>query len=60
MEILVIAIPVLLLAAGFVVFTSLRRREAGDAAGAGHLSRETRKRDRRSRKPAPLLEGSTV
>lgn len=56
MQILVIAIPVLLLAAGFVVFTSLRRREAAEA---GHLSRETRQRDRRSRKPAPFLEGSS-
>ena len=57
MNILVIAIPILLLAAGFVVVTSLRRREAGDAAG--HLSRETRKRDRRSRKATPLLEGAS-
>jgi cytochrome b6-f complex iron-sulfur subunit len=57
MDILVIVIPVLCLAAGFVIFTSLRRREAGSATG--HLSRETRARDRKSRKPNALLEGTT-
>ena len=54
---LVIAIPVLVLLAGFVIFSSLRRSE--DAGATGFLSRETRKRDRSSRKAAPLLEGST-
>jgi cytochrome b6-f complex iron-sulfur subunit len=59
MQILVIAVPVLVLAAGLVVFTSLRRREAGDAAGQGYLSRETRRRDRKSRKANLLLEGTS-
>jgi cytochrome b6-f complex iron-sulfur subunit len=55
---LVIAIPVLVLLAGFVIFASLKRKD--DAAVAeGHLSRETRKRDRGSRKATPLLEGSS-
>ena len=55
---LVIAIPVLVLLAGFVIFASLRRKE--DARShRGHLSRETRKRDRSSRKATPLLEGSS-
>jgi cytochrome b6-f complex iron-sulfur subunit len=54
---LVIAIPVLVLLAGFVIFASLRRKE--DAQASGHLSRETRKRDRSSRKATPLLEGSS-
>ena len=40
--IIAIAIPVLIILAGVVGFTSLRRR---DAQGLGHLSRETRKRD---------------
>ena len=55
---LVIAIPVLVLLAGFVTFAALRRRE-GLEATTGHLSRETRKRDRASRKATPLLEGSS-
>ena len=59
MNILVIIVPVLVLAAGFVLFTSLRRHESGSATGVGYLSRETRKRDRKADKPAPLLEGST-
>jgi cytochrome b6-f complex iron-sulfur subunit len=45
---LVIAIPVLALAGAFMVFASLRRRE--DAAATGYLSRETKSRDRKSRK----------
>ena len=49
---LVIAIPVLAIAGAFVVFASLRRRE--DAAATGYLSRETRSRDRKSRKAAAL------
>ncbi|WP_426574324.1 ubiquinol-cytochrome c reductase iron-sulfur subunit [Aquihabitans sp. McL0605] len=54
---LVILIPVLVLLAGFVIFASQRRRE--DAGAAGYLSRETRKRDRSSRKATALQEGST-
>lgn len=41
--VIAIAIPVLVVLAGAVAFTSLRRR---DAQGLGHLSRETRSRDR--------------
>ena len=60
MNILVIVVPVLCLAAGLVIFTGLRRREAGSAAaGVGHLSGETRRRDRKSRKPDALQEGTT-
>lgn len=40
--ILLIAIPVIVVLAGIVMFTSLRRR---DGEGLGHLSRETRQRD---------------
>jgi len=40
--VIAIAIPVLVVLAAVVGFTSLRRR---DAQGLGHLSRETRKRD---------------
>lgn len=54
---LVIAIPILAVLAAFVVFASLRRRE--DAAATGYLSRETRKRDKSSRRATPLLEGSS-
>ena len=54
---LVIAIPVLVLLAGFVIFASLRRRE--DAGASGHLSRETRKRDRKASRATPLEEGSS-
>jgi cytochrome b6-f complex iron-sulfur subunit len=54
---LVIAIPVLVLLAGVVLFASQRRREGDEATG--YVSRETRKRDRTSRKATPLLEGST-
>lgn len=54
---LLIAIPVLVLLAGFVIFSSVRRRE--DVAAGGYLSRETRKRDRSARKATALLEGST-
>ena len=41
---LLIAIPVLVVLAGVVVFASARRRDTGEAIGA--LARETRKRDR--------------
>ena len=54
---LVIAIPVLVILAGFVLFASLKRRD--DAEATGYLSRETRKRDRSSRKATPLLEGTS-
>jgi cytochrome b6-f complex iron-sulfur subunit len=40
--IVLVAVPALVILAGAVAFTSLRRR---DGAGLGHLSRETRQRD---------------
>lgn len=43
---LLIAIPVLVLLAGVLLFASARRRDTGEAIGA--LARETRKRDRGS------------
>jgi cytochrome b6-f complex iron-sulfur subunit len=52
---LVIAIPVLAVLAAFVVFASTRRRE--DAVATGHVSRETRKRDRASRKALETAPG---
>lgn len=55
---LVIAIPVLVVLAGFVVFASLRRKDDAEASG-GYLSRETRKRDKGSRKANVLQEGSS-
>jgi cytochrome b6-f complex iron-sulfur subunit len=54
--IVVIAVLVLVALAGLLIISTLRRREA-DAAG--QLSRETRNRDKKSRKPAPLLEGAS-
>src|SRR5262245_25329815 len=42
--ILVIAIPVLIVLAGVLLFASARRRDTGETIGA--LARETRKRDR--------------
>ena len=54
--IVVIAVLVLVALAGLLIFSTLRGREA-DAAGA--LSRETRQRDKASRKPAPLQEGAS-
>jgi len=51
-----IAILVLVALAALLVVSALRRR---DSDTAGELSRETRKRDRRSRKPAPLEEGAS-
>lgn len=56
MEIVVIAILVLVAAAGLLIVSTLRRRES---VAAGHLSRETRKRDRSSRRAAPLADGTT-
>ena len=49
---LLIAIPVLIVLAGVVLFASARRRDTGEAIGA--LARETRKRDRGS---VAVLEG---
>jgi cytochrome b6-f complex iron-sulfur subunit len=49
---LLIAIPVLVVLAGVVLFASARRRDTGEAIGA--LARETRKRDRGS---VAVLEG---
>jgi len=49
---LLIAIPVLVVFAGVVLFASARRRDTGEAIGA--LARETRKRDRGS---VAVLEG---
>src|SRR5688572_7336854 len=42
--VLLIAIPLLVVFAGVVLFASARRRDTGEAIGA--LARETRKRDR--------------
>ncbi|MEZ5182373.1 MAG: Rieske 2Fe-2S domain-containing protein [Acidimicrobiales bacterium] len=49
---LVIVVPVLVVAAALVLFGSLRQRESDTATG--YLSRETRSRDRKSRKAAAL------
>ena len=56
MAILALIIPILCLFGAFVIFSALRQREA---SAVGGLSRETRRRDRKATKPAPLLEGST-
>ncbi len=56
MAIIVIFILGLVVAAGLLIVSTLRSREA---EAAGSLSRETRSRDRTSRKPTPLLEGTT-
>ncbi|MCU1496449.1 MAG: putative iron-sulfur protein [Acidimicrobiales bacterium] len=56
MIIVVIAVLVLALLGSLLIVSTLRTREA---EAAGHLSRETRSRDKRSRKPAALLEGTT-
>ncbi len=56
MEIVVIAILILVAAAGLLIVSTLRRRES---VAAGHLSRETRKRDRSSCRATALEEGST-
>ncbi|WP_426574515.1 ubiquinol-cytochrome c reductase iron-sulfur subunit [Aquihabitans sp. McL0605] len=44
-------------AAALLVASSLRRRQ--DAEAIGYVSKETRRRDQRSRKPTPVLEGTT-
>ena len=51
--VIAIAIPVLVILATVVGFTSLRRR---DAPGLGHLSRETRKRDAGTMVAAPVSD----
>ena len=51
--VIAIAIPVLVILATVVGFTSLRRR---DAQGLGHLSRETRKRDAGTMVAAPVSD----
>ena len=56
MGILVVFILVLVGFAGLLIVSTLRNREA---EAAGSLSRETRNRDRMSRKPVPLLEGTS-
>ena len=51
--VIAIAIPVLVVLAAVVGFTSLRRR---DAQGLGHLSRETRKRDSQTMSAPPVSD----
>jgi len=51
--VIAIAIPVLVVLAAVVGFTSLRRR---DAQGLGHLSRETRKRDAGTMSAPPVSD----
>ena len=48
---LLIAIPVLVVLAGVLLFAAARRRDTGEAIGL--LTRETRKRDRGSVRPDP-------
>ena len=55
---LLIAIPVLVVLAGVVLFASARRRDTGDAIGA--LARETRKRDRGAVTPASAEAAAPV
>lgn len=55
--IIVIAVLVLCLLGGLVIVSSLRRRDSSVASG--FLSRETRQRDKRSRKANALLEGTS-
>jgi cytochrome b6-f complex iron-sulfur subunit len=57
MTVFVIAIPVLLLLVALMIFSSLRRREADRVTG--HLSAETRRRDRGSDKPVVVQEGTS-
>ena len=56
---MIIVIPIVALCAlaALVILSSLQRRQADSATG--HISRETRRRDRTSRKPTPVLEGSS-
>jgi cytochrome b6-f complex iron-sulfur subunit len=55
--ILLIAIPVLVVLAGVLVFASARRRDTGTAIGA--LARETRKRDRGTVAPTSAEDAPT-
>lgn len=55
--IIVIAVVALAILGAVLIISTLQRRNA-DAA-AGYLSRETRSRDKRSRKPAALEEGTS-
>jgi cytochrome b6-f complex iron-sulfur subunit len=57
MNVFVIAIPVLLLLVALMIFSSLRRREADRVTG--HLSAETRRRDRGSDKSVVVQEGTS-
>jgi len=57
MIVFVIAIPVLLLLVALMIFSSLRRREADRLTG--HLSAETRRRDRGSEKSVVVQEGTS-
>src|SRR5688572_24881155 len=55
---LLIAIPVLVVLAGVLLFASARRRDTGEAIGA--LARETRKRDRGAVAVLDQEEGAPV
>jgi cytochrome b6-f complex iron-sulfur subunit len=57
MIVIVLVVVALCAAAALMLFSSLQRRQADSSTG--YLSRETRKRDRTSRKPTPVLEGTT-
>jgi cytochrome b6-f complex iron-sulfur subunit len=56
--VLLIAIPVLVVLAGVLVFASARRRDTGAAIGA--LARETRKRDRGAVVPSDVVATPTT
>jgi cytochrome b6-f complex iron-sulfur subunit len=58
MEVLLIAIPVLVLLAAILLVGAARRRDTGEAIGS--LSRETIKRDRSSRAPAAAADEEAV
>lgn len=55
---LLIAIPVLVVLAGVLLFATARRRDTGDAIGA--LARETRQRDRGAFAPAEAKEATVT
>lgn len=55
--VVVIAILALVALAGLLIVSTLRRRES---VAAGHLSRETRRRDKTSRRAPLLQEGSSA
>jgi cytochrome b6-f complex iron-sulfur subunit len=57
-EVLLIAIPVLVLLAAILLVGSARRRDTGEATGS--LSRETIERDRRARAEAPAAEDEEI